>query len=141
MRSVACFVLLAAAVVAAARFPGSTRTTPEAASAPDDPGRRIFEQRCAVCHTTGARAAQGPGLGGVVGRNAASMPFGYSRALRDSHLTWDRATLDRFLRDPPQLVPGTMMPMPRQRGRQRNGLAGLSAVIGDRASRRSRARG
>jgi glucose/arabinose dehydrogenase len=39
------------------------------------------------------------------------MPFGYSPALRGAHLTWDRATLDRFLTAPAQLVPGTTMPM------------------------------
>jgi glucose/arabinose dehydrogenase len=48
-------------------------------------GRWIFEQRCAVCHTTGERAAQGPGLGGIVGRRAASTHFGYSRALREAN--------------------------------------------------------
>src|SRR5580700_6686852 len=74
-------------------------------------GRWIFEQRCAVCHTTGERAAQGPGLGGIVGRRAASTHFGYSRALREANLTWDRGTLDHFLAAPPLLVPGTAMPM------------------------------
>jgi len=68
-------------------------------------------QRCAVCHATGEGGAQGPGLGGVVGRKAASSHFAYSRALREASLTWDRATLDRFLAAPPQLVPGTTMPM------------------------------
>ena len=74
-------------------------------------GRRIFEQRCAVCHATGARAAQGPGLGGVVGRKAASTRFGYSRALREADLTWDRTTLERFLASPSRLVQGTTMPI------------------------------
>jgi glucose/arabinose dehydrogenase len=74
-------------------------------------GQRIFEQRCAVCHATGQRAAQGPGLGGVIGRKAASARFGYSRALRESGLTWDRTTLDRFLTAPSQLVQGTTMPI------------------------------
>ncbi|MCI4355069.1 MAG: sorbosone dehydrogenase family protein, partial [Thermoplasmata archaeon] len=68
-------------------------------------------QRCAICHTTGERAAQGPGLGGVVGRKAASTRFGYSRALREANLTWDLGTLDRFLIAPWLLVPGTSMPM------------------------------
>jgi len=103
-----CFATLGAAVVAAARSPAR-----RAASAGDvnAPGRHIFEQRCALCHTTGEGSAQGPGLGGVVGRKAASMPFGYSRALRESGLTWDRATLDRFLAAPSQLVTGTTMPV------------------------------
>ena len=73
-------------------------------------GETLFRQRCAVCHLTGSASAQGPGLGGVVGRQAASGPrFGYSRALRASGLTWDAATLDRFLAGPTRLVPGTTM--------------------------------
>src|ERR1700679_3752617 len=74
-------------------------------------GRALFESRCALCHSTGADSTQGPGLGGVVGRQAAGNPSfgGYSRALRASKLTWDRATLGRFLTSPAALVPGTSM--------------------------------
>jgi hypothetical protein len=104
----ACFALLGATVIAAARLPD--RAPPQDRGTAES-GRRIFEQRCALCHATGERAAQGPGLGGVLGRKAASMPFGYSRALREAGLTWDRATLDRFLASPARLVTGTTMPM------------------------------
>jgi glucose/arabinose dehydrogenase/cytochrome c2 len=79
-------------------------------AAPVAQGEAIFKQRCAVCHLTTGKNAQGPGLGGVVNRQAASAPrFGYSRALRASGLTWDPATLDRFLAAPTRLVPGTNM--------------------------------
>jgi glucose/arabinose dehydrogenase len=51
-------------------------------------------------------------MGGVVGRPAASAPgFPYSAALKSAHLTWDKASLDRFLRAPSQVVPGTTMPL------------------------------
>lgn len=103
-----CFALLGATVLASASL---LRPPPSPDRDASESGRRIFEQRCALCHATGARAAQGPGLGGILGRKAASMPFGYSQALREAHLTWDRATLDRFLAAPAQLVPGTSMPM------------------------------
>src|SRR5580692_9905611 len=108
LASLACFALLGATVVVSARTRDRPPPTDRGAA---QSGQRIFQQRCALCHTTGAHAAQGPGLGGVLGRKAASMPFGYSGALRESHLTWDRATLDRFLAAPGQLVPGTTMPV------------------------------
>ena len=101
------FVLLGASIIVSAR-PSVRPPPPDVES---DRGRRIFEQRCAICHTTGERSAQGPGLAGIVGRKAASTRFGYSRALREANLTWDRATLDRFLAAPAALVPGTTMPM------------------------------
>jgi hypothetical protein len=45
-----------------------------------------------------------------VGRQAASIPgFDSSTALKNSHLTWDAATLDQFLTDAPKKVPGTAM--------------------------------
>jgi glucose/arabinose dehydrogenase/cytochrome c2 len=77
-------------------------------------GRTIFQQNCALCHSTGHDArppvGQGPLLAGIAGRQAASLPnFGYTKALRESHLTWDSATLDRFLSGPGNLVPGTAM--------------------------------
>jgi glucose/arabinose dehydrogenase len=75
-------------------------------------GEATFRQRCAVCHSTDARAAQGPGLGGIVGRAAGTAPgFGYTHALRQSGIVWDKTSLDRFLSNPAALVPGTTMPI------------------------------
>jgi glucose/arabinose dehydrogenase/cytochrome c2 len=98
--------LLACAVLAS-----KPRWSPRASYEPN-PGEALFLRRCALCHPTDEHSAQGPGLGGVLGRKAAAARgFGYSRALRDSGLTWDRATLDRFLASPSQVVPGTAMPL------------------------------
>ena len=77
-------------------------------------GAILFQQSCALCHSTGKDArppiGQGPLLAGVIGRSAASLPnFGYTKALEASQLTWDSATLDRFLAGPGALVPGTTM--------------------------------
>jgi glucose/arabinose dehydrogenase len=87
-----------------------------AAHAAGDPahGRVVFQQSCAVCHSTGLpgqpMTGQGPLLAGVVGRQAAALSnFGYSKALRASGLSWDDATLDRFLAAPSAVVPGTAM--------------------------------
>jgi len=77
-------------------------------------GKQIYLQSCAVCHSAGlekqALTGQGPLLAGVVGRKAASLPnFAYSKALVASGLTWDQASLDRFITSPGTLVPGTTM--------------------------------
>lgn len=79
-----------------------------AAGKPD--GATIYRQRCQSCHGVPARPSPlGPNLTGVVGRKAASTAFNYSPALKASGLTWNRATLDRFLTAPARTVPGTRM--------------------------------
>jgi glucose/arabinose dehydrogenase len=76
-------------------------------------GRTLFRQQCSVCHTAEPNdngGAQGPSLIGVFGRHAAGDPsFDYTKALRDSKLTWDTQSLDRFLASPTTVVPGTAM--------------------------------
>jgi glucose/arabinose dehydrogenase/cytochrome c2 len=78
-------------------------------------GKTAFRQQCSLCHTAEPNdngGAQGPSLVGVYGRPAASSgSFGYTKALQDSHLKWDQATLDRFLAAPTKAVPGTAMPV------------------------------
>jgi len=47
---------------------------------------------------------------GVVGRPVASVDgFRYSKALAAQSFIWDEATLDKWLENPPALVPGTAM--------------------------------
>src|SRR5882724_450922 len=76
-------------------------------------GKTLFRQRCSVCHTAESGdngGAQGPSLIGVLGRAAAGAPqFSYTQALKESKLTWDAATLKRFLGAPSSVVPGTSM--------------------------------
>jgi hypothetical protein len=83
------------------------------ADAHTDRGKRLFKDRCSVCHTAeldDGGGAQGPSLINLMGRPAASSPqFSYTPALRASRLTWDSATLDHFLAAPSSLVPGTAM--------------------------------
>ncbi len=84
-----------------------------ALAADTNAGKFLFKERCSVCHTAepgDSGGAQGPSLVGVLGRAAASAPqFSYTSALRDSKLTWDGATLQRFLAAPSTVVPGTSM--------------------------------
>jgi len=75
-------------------------------------GKDVYDVRCTFCHGDGGVGGQGPKLIGVVGRKAASVPdFAYTPALKGSGLTWTPANLDKFLTNPPAMVPGTSMPM------------------------------
>ncbi len=75
-------------------------------------GEEQFKKACGVCHTVESNAPvrQGPNLHGVYGRPSGQMAgFKYSDALVAAKLTWDDATLDRWLTNPAALVPGTIM--------------------------------
>jgi cytochrome c len=75
-----------------------------------DPGRgKNLYQGCQGCHSIEDNEL-GPRHRGVVGRHAGSVEdYNYSQALKNSGLTWDAATLDRWLSNPSALVPGTKM--------------------------------
>ena len=74
-------------------------------------GEKIFKSQCGICHSTVAgKNAIGPSLFGVVGTKAGEVPgFHFSEANKKSGLTWDNATLDRYLQNPRGVVPGTLM--------------------------------
>jgi glucose/arabinose dehydrogenase len=81
-------------------------------------GKTLFQQNCAVCHAdmlgegNSAITRQGPSLVGVFGRRAGTgANFNYTKPLKESGLTWDTSTLDRFLVNPSAMVPGTAMAM------------------------------
>lgn len=82
-----------------------------APAGPGDPGRgqAVFEKRCTGCHALEADR-EGPRLAGVFGRKAGSIAgFTYSAGLKKSGITWDEATLDRWLSDPDVMVPDNAM--------------------------------
>jgi len=87
-----------------------------AGSKPDvENGKTTFNNMCGICHSvqeTGG-PTQGPNLVGVVGRKAGSEPEFpmYSPALKASGITWNEKSLDKFLSNPMEKVPGTLMPM------------------------------
>lgn len=95
-------LFLTAAAVAALAAPLSAEPLPRPAAA----------AACTACHMFEAgRNGFGPSLFAVGGRKAAGLPdYAYSEALKASGLTWDAATLDRWLTGPQKLVPGTRMP-------------------------------
>lgn len=71
-------------------------------------GEEIYK-RCQGCHSID-RNRTGPKHLGLFGRKAGSVEgFSYSKAMRESGIVWDEATLDKFLENPRGVVPGTRM--------------------------------
>ena len=115
MKKVAVFALVLA-VSACSKAPEdapSGETAPATASVePDSNDPKVVLAQCVVCHKLGAAEGNslGPNLHGVVGRKAGAVAnFNYSPAMKDSGLTWDEATLDKYLTKPMELVKGTKM--------------------------------
>jgi cytochrome c len=76
-------------------------------------GKKIFT-KCKVCHQLEpGKNTIGPTLSGVVGRKAGSIEgYKYSPTMASSGLTWDDATLDKYLADPKAVVPNGKMIFP-----------------------------
>lgn len=83
---------------------------PDAASAGGDPAKgEALYARCQGCHSID-RNRVGPLHRGLFGRTAGSVAgFSYSKAMKQSGIVWDEATLDEFLAHPREVVPGTKM--------------------------------
>lgn len=66
---------------------------------------------CKACHAVEpGKHGIGPSLAGIWGDKAGDVPgFEFSDAMKASGLTWNQATLDRYLTDPRGTVPGTKM--------------------------------
>jgi cytochrome c len=74
-------------------------------------GQKTFVVRCGSCHgTVAGERKPGPTLAGIFGhQSAGAAGFSYSPALKNAHLTWDGAALDKWLQNPSGLVRGTTM--------------------------------
>jgi cytochrome c2 len=96
-------MIAAVALIAAA---GAARADGDAAR-----GEKHFEE-CATCHTLERGVNNvGPSLFGLFGRKAGDVAdYRYSPALKKSGITWTPQTLDTYIADPQQQVPGNRMP-------------------------------
>jgi nitrite reductase (NO-forming) len=76
-------------------------------------GGQVF-RKCQACHSREpGKNMLGPTLSGILGRKSARVPgYDYSPAMKQASLVWDAATLDAYLADPEQVVPGNKMPFP-----------------------------
>ena len=92
--------------------PSPTPTATQAAPTPvAAAGPPASFQQCAICHKTEpGQHGLGPSLAGVFGAKAGhAAGFSYSPAMLESNLTWNQATLGRYLTNPMASVPGTTM--------------------------------
>jgi cytochrome c len=75
-------------------------------------GEKVFKKYCLACHAlpTEEKNKVGPMLKGVVGRHSGSVEsYNYSKANKESGITWDETTLETYLSGPQKFVPGTKM--------------------------------
>jgi cytochrome c len=85
--------------------------SPAAAAGDPAAGKQVFETACSICHSAQqGRNSIGPSLFGVVGRQSAAVAgYTYSPPFKALGVTWDEATLDKYLAGPRAMVPGTKM--------------------------------
>lgn len=75
-------------------------------------GRKVFET-CLACHDPNLPTKTGPNLRGLLGRKSGTVPgFRYSRAMKNARIVWDETTLDAYLAEPQEMMPGNAMPYP-----------------------------
>ncbi len=76
-----------------------------------DDGPTVFNDNCAVCHSTEPGVNKlGPSLAGVVGRPSASLKdYPYSDGMQKAGVTWTKLVLDKWITDPQAMVKGTKM--------------------------------
>src|ERR1019366_10501924 len=74
-------------------------------------GKSVFQSTCSICHSVQPGQNKiGATLSGVVGRKTGSVAgYTYSPQNQAANLTWDAATLDKYLEAPRAMIPGTKM--------------------------------
>lgn len=80
-------------------------------SAADSPPA-TFNNHCRTCHSVKEGDNRlGPSLHNIFGAKAGAAPgyANYSQGLKSSGITWDEATLDRFIENPDQVIPNNNM--------------------------------
>ncbi|NKI98011.1 c-type cytochrome [Novosphingobium sp. SG707] len=82
-----------------------------AGAQPASSDAKLFAQQCGACHSTKPDENRvGPSLAGIMGRPAGKQTgFTYSPALKKSTIKWSPATLERWLTDSSQTIPGSVM--------------------------------
>ncbi|MFX4220320.1 MAG: c-type cytochrome [Thalassobaculum sp.] len=74
-------------------------------------GKKVF-RKCQACHTVQeGKHRQGPSLYGVIGRQAGTAEgfTRYSDAMKAYGVVWDEASIDAYLENPKETIPGNKM--------------------------------
>lgn len=102
-------ITLAVLATGSLTLPAIARADGDAAA-----GKAVFQKNCTLCHSPDKGVNKlGPSLWNVAGQPAAEVPnYTFSEAIKNAHITWDDATLDKWLTNPRAMVPGTKMIFP-----------------------------
>lgn len=92
-------------------------------------GQALYAAQCAACHAVDAHKT-GPAHRGVFGRRVGSAPgYKYSDELAASRMRWTAQTLNAWLADPEDLVPGQRMGVQVQDAQERGDLIAWLATL------------
>ena len=92
-------------------------------------GSNLYQTRCTACHAVDSTRI-GPAHRGVMGRRAGSLPgYKYSDELGQSRLRWTPQTLNAWLEDPEELVPGQRMGFQVDNAQERADLIAYLATL------------
>lgn len=100
------------AAPAPAAAPPAAAQTAAAGGGDAEAGAAVFKAHlCFACHSfESGKNGAGPSLAGVYGRKAAQAPgFDYSAGLKGSGVTWDDASIDKWVQGPQKLVSDAKM--------------------------------
>jgi cytochrome c len=92
-------------------------------------GMALYQARCTACHAIDSNRT-GPAHRGVVGRRVGSLAgYKYSDELAQSRLRWTPQTLNTWLEDPEELVPGQRMGFQVENAQERADLIAYLATL------------
>lgn len=95
-------------------------------------GASLFARRCGGCHSLDGDK-EGPRLRNVYGRKAGKVPgFLYSEALKKADITWDTASLTKWLTEPNDVAPDTDMDFRVPSADERTAIIGYLKQLGQK---------